>query len=187
MQDAPLDPADQRTLFDLARRSIRAHLEAAPAPALPRGRATLEAVRGVFVTLHRGDELRGCIGHAVARLPLAEAVLTLAVSAARDRRFEPVVLEELEALTVELSVLSPLAPVRFEQVDPTRHGLVVRLGGRAGLLLPQVAQERGWDARTFVEHTCRKAGLPPDAWRDPAAELEAFTCALYVDLPRPVA
>jgi uncharacterized protein len=183
-----LSPDDQRALFRLAREAIRCHLHDQPPPALPQGRPDLAAPRGAFVTLHRGDELRGCIGHSIARLPLAEAVRTLAVSAAsHDHRFDPVRRDELPELHLEVSVLSPLARVRFEEVDPGRHGLMIRHGGRAGLLLPQVAQERGWDARTFVEHTCRKAGLAPDAWQRPDAELQAFTCDVYVDPPAPQA
>lgn len=178
-----LEVDDQRRLFRLAREAIRCHLERIAAPALPVGRPALEEVRGVFVTLHRGDELRGCIGHAMARLPLAAAVRELAVSAARDRRFAPVTWAELVELTVELSVLSPLAPLRPEDVRVGVHGLVVRHEGRAGLLLPQVASERGWTAVEFLEHTCHKAGLPTDAWRREGVELLAFTCDLFVDAP----
>lgn len=179
-----LDLDDQRALFRLARDAIRCHLEHRPAPGLPAGRPALAQERGAFVTLHRGDELRGCIGHTLARMPLAEAVRSLAVSAAAsDRRFDPVEPGELDELHVEISVLSPLARVSPEEIDPTRHGLTVRLGSRAGLLLPQVAQERGWDTRTFLEHTCRKAGLPADAWQRADVELSAFTCDVYEDPP----
>lgn len=186
MLAARLGVEDQRLLFALARDAIRRHLERLAPPALPGGRPALDEVRGVFVTLHRGDELRGCIGHAIGRLPLAEAVRELAVSAAaRDRRFAPVARAELDELTVELSVLSALAPIRPEEVQVGRHGLVVRDEGRAGLLLPQVASERGWAAAEFLEHTCRKAGLPPDAWRRTGAELLAFTCDLFIEAPPP--
>lgn len=178
-----LEAEDQGRLFRLARQAIRCHLEGQPPPALPEGRPALAERRGVFVTLHRGDELRGCIGHAVARMPLAEAVRELAVSAAaRDRRFAPVHRGELNELTVELSVLSPLAPIRPEEVEVGRHGLLVRHDGCSGLLLPQVASERGWSATELLEHTCAKAGLPRGAWRD-GAELLAFTCDVYVDPP----
>lgn len=174
---------DQRLLFRLARDAISRHLDGAPPPPLPRDRPALVEVRGVFVTLHRGDDLRGCIGHSSGRLPLCEGVRSLAVSAAQDQRFDPVTRDEVERLHVEISVLSPVAPVKVCEIDPTRHGLTVRLGPRAGLLLPQVAQERGWDAMTFLEHTCRKAGLPPDAWRHDGAELRAFTCDVYANPP----
>ncbi|MCO5170428.1 MAG: AmmeMemoRadiSam system protein A [Planctomycetes bacterium] len=177
-------PADQRLLFDLVRETIRRLGTGRPAPTPQTRDDDLRAVRGLFVTLRRGEELRGCVGHAVGRLPLIEAARTLAASAARDRRFAPVAPDEVAALTVELSVLSPLVRARLEEVVVGRHGVVLRLGDRSGLLLPQVAAERGWDARALVEHACRKAGLEPDAWRLAAARLSTFTCDVYVDLPR---
>jgi AmmeMemoRadiSam system protein A len=175
-----LSAEDQRTLFALARAAIGRHLEGAPPPPLPSGPPALEEVRGCFVTLHRGGALRGCIGHPHARLPLAEAVRELAVSAAtEDSRFDPVREDELAALELELSVLTPLAPIDPKDVVIGTHGLVVRARGRSGLLLPQVATERGWDAETFLAATCRKAGLPPDEWRRPDAHVLAFSADVY--------
>lgn len=124
---------------------------------------------GVFVTLKKNGLLRGCIGTVECRQPLAEEIARAAVSAAReDPRFPPVSTDELPGLDVEISVLGPLE--RIDPLDPDsivvgRHGLVVEQGWRRGLLLPQVAPEWGWDREQFLAHTCRKAGLPPDAWR----------------------
>ncbi|MBX3472657.1 MAG: AmmeMemoRadiSam system protein A [Planctomycetes bacterium] len=182
-----LAPADQRLLFDLVREAIRRRGDGRAPPPLPQGRPALQAVLGLFVTLRRGEDLRGCVGHALGRMPLAEAARALAVSAARDHRFAPVGPDEVDALTVELSLLSPLARARLDEVEVGRHGVVVRCGDRSGLLLPQVARERGWDARTLVEHACRKAGLLPDAWQADGARLSTFTCEAYADPPRATA
>jgi AmmeMemoRadiSam system protein A len=124
---------------------------------------------GAFVTLHLGVELRGCIGSLETDRPVTEVVERCAASAAReDPRFLPVTPAELDALDIEVSVLGPLEPL--DPVDPAgveigRHGLVVEQGSRRGLLLPQVATERGWDQETFLAQACAKAGLPADAWR----------------------
>lgn len=170
---------DQRLLFQLARGAIRARLEGAPPPPLPTS-AALEAERGVFVTLRRGGELRGCIGHSTPRAPLAAAVRELACAAAfEDRRFEPLAAHEQADLELELSVLTPLEPLAAADVAVGRHGLVIRHGGRSGLLLPQVASERGWTPVEFLMATCRKAGLPPDAWRAADCQILGFEAERY--------
>jgi AmmeMemoRadiSam system protein A len=177
----PLSLDQQRTLFNLVRDSIRAKLEGQAPPALPQGDPDLERVSGAFVTLRSptGD-LRGCIGHAIARMPLAEAVRTLAVSAAfRDHRFEPLASGELAGIDLELSILSPLFPLQPEAVEVGTHGLVITRGSFSGLLLPQVATSRDWNAEQFLNQTCRKAGLPQDAWKLPDTQLEGFTCDVY--------
>lgn len=179
-----LSPPAQQALFRLARDTVQARLTGAPPPPLPQ-EPGLEAPRGVFVTWRREGELRGCIGHATARLPLAEAVRELAPAAAfQDRRFEPIQAEELTALELELTVLTEPEPACVERVEVGVHGLLVRRGPRSGLLLPQVASEQGWDREAFLRATCRKAGLPPDAWSDPATTVLWFTGRAYEDLPR---
>ena len=179
-QSVPLSQVDQRTLFALARASIRAHLEGKPEPQLPDA-PELREVRGVFVTLRTADgKLRGCIGHARARLPLRESVRTLAVSAAvRDTRFSPLVLNELDPLELEISVLSPLSPAKADEIEIGTHGLMIQLDHSAGLLLPQVASERRWTPTQFLENTCLKAGLARDAWKDPQATLLWFSVDCY--------
>lgn len=185
----PLTVEDRKALFALVRDAIRAHLLGEPPPLLPEGSPALRQRCGAFVTLRRKEDraLRGCIGHIVGRAPLAETVRELAVSAAfHDRRFPPLTLAELGKVTVELSVLSPLEPAELDAIEVGRHGLLVRLGPRSGLLLPEVARERGWTPAEFLAHTCVKAGLPPDAWRDPRAEVLWFTSDHYSeddDLP----
>jgi AmmeMemoRadiSam system protein A len=137
--------------------------------------------RGVFTTLYLDGDLRGCVGYAMPVTPLHRAVSETARAAAfEDSRFLPVTEEEAPQLDVSLSVLSRLFPIQAEEVEVGRHGLVVCLGARRGLLLPQVPVEHDWDRETFIEQTCRKAGLPFDGWRKGAA-LEAFTAEVFGD------
>ncbi len=143
--------------------------------------ALLSEPRGVFTTLYLDGDLRGCVGYVVPVAPLYRAVAETACAAAfEDSRFLPVTKEEAPRLEVSLSVLSRLFPISPEAVEVGRHGLIISLGGRRGLLLPQVAVEQGWDRETFLEQTCRKAGLPLDAWRK-GATIEAFSAEVFGD------
>jgi AmmeMemoRadiSam system protein A len=140
--------------------------------------------RGAFVTLKTRAEgrLRGCIGHLEADRPLEQAVQEMAIAAAtEDPRFPAVTPEELDTLGLEISVLSPLERVRPEDVEVGRHGLLVQFRGRRGLLLPQVAVAQRWDRETFLDHTCRKAGVPAESWRDPDCVLLAFTATVFAE------
>lgn len=176
-----LTPAERRALLELARAAIAARVTGGPPPA-PVGEDLPDRRAGAFVSLHRGRELRGCIGHIEADRPLAEVVARVAASAAtEDPRFPPLTPAELPLVDIEISVLGPLEridPTDPSQIEVGRHGLVIEQGGRRGLLLPQVATEWGWDRETFLEHLCLKAGLPRDAWRTGAAvyrfEAEVF-------------
>jgi uncharacterized protein len=141
----------------------------------------LEEPRGAFTTLYLQGELRGCVGYVLPVLPLYRAVVeTARAAASQDTRFAPVDAEEVPHLQVSLSILSPLQPVKAEEIEIGKHGLVVTLGGQRGLLLPQVPVEQGWDRLTFLEQTCRKAGLFPDAWKA-GAMLEVFTAEVFGD------
>jgi AmmeMemoRadiSam system protein A len=179
MSDA-LDPARQRTLLDLARTSIRRHLEGeAPGkPAVPD--PILNEERGAFVTLKVDGGLRGCIGFPLPHKALAATVQEAAVLAAsQDYRFEPLRLEEMDRLKVEISVLGLPRLVRSaEEVEVGRHGIIVSKGLNKGLLLPQVPEEYGWDRETFLRHGCLKAGLPEDAWTK-GAKIEIFTAQVF--------
>lgn len=186
-------PEQRRALLGIAHEAILCVVEGRPfaegRPVLP----GLSVARGVFTTLYiQGDEssdlrreshreLRGCVGYAVPIAPLYRAVAETARAAAfEDSRFLPVTREEAPKLEVSLSVLSLLFPIHPEAVEVGRHGLVVSRGASRGLLLPQVPVEHGWDRETFLEQTCRKAGLPLDAWRK-AATVEAFTAEVFSD------
>ena len=161
--------ADRRLLLRIARDAIVAHVGAAPPPA-PERSAVLDRPTGAFVTIHRQGALRGCIGHLEANEPLGHVILRCAVAAcSADPRFPPVRAAELHELDLELSLLGPLEPMlAVDEIEIGRHGLVVERDRLRGLLLPQVATEWRWDPVTFLAETCRKAGLPRDAWRNGA-------------------
>ena len=171
--------SEERTfLLHLARESILSLLERREMSLLTPSEHLSEA-RGVFTTLYSKGILRGCVGYPAAMLPLHRAVAeTSRAAASEDPRFYPLRLEETQHLKISLSVLSHLQPITPEQVEVGRHGLVISQGARRGLLLPQVPVEHGWDRLLFLEQTCLKAGLPPDAWRT-AVRIEAFTAESF--------
>lgn len=178
-----LTASQRRTLLERARRALTAR---ALGRALPPGLSAtddpgLRRPAGVFVTLKVDGVLRGCVGRIEATDPLPDAVVDIAASAAaEDPRFAPVSIDEVDAVTLEISVLTTPEVCRGpEEVEVGRHGLVVEHGAVRGLLLPQVAVEWGWDRHAFVAHVCTKAGLPADAWRRRATlyrfEAEVFS------------
>lgn len=177
------------TLVSFARETIDATVRDEARPDSPTdGEEVLWTDRGAFVTVERGDQLRGCCGRPVADGPLIETVGSVAASAAvADPRFPPLSPAELDGVTISVSVLSPLEPLSVEPyrypnvVSVGRDGLYVSRGGRSGLLLPSVAAERDWDASTFLARTCEKAGLPTDAWQDPATDVERFTATVFAE------
>ena len=144
--------------------------------------------RGVFVTLNRNGELRGCIGYPTPVLPLSEAIPGAALSAALDDpRFPPVRAEELAEISIEVTILTPPVLVssppakRPEAVTVGKHGLIISGYERTGLLLPQVPVEYHWDARTFLDQVCIKAGLPPGTWRRDDTELYTFEGQIFYE------
>jgi uncharacterized protein len=159
-------PEEQERLLKVARQALEARVCHRPPPACERG-GILDEPLGAFVSIHNADELRGCLGRLDVDAPLAETVADLAaVVSDSDPRFQPVSAAELPHLDVEISVLTPEREVgSIAEIEVGRHGLIVERAHRRGLLLPQVATERGWDVETFLGHTCLKAGLPEDAWR----------------------
>ena len=171
---------EREILLRLAHRAINSALHGVNLNLHP-PTAHLAETRGAFTTLHLHGKLRGCIGYVVPTHSLYRTVAETAQAAAfDDPRFRPVTNEEAPELKVEISVLSPLRPVRPEDVQVGLHGLVVISGSRRGLLLPQVPLEWQWDRETFLAQTCLKAGLPPDAWLQ-GAELQAFTAEVFGD------
>lgn len=151
--------------------------------------ADLLAPSDAFVTLHRDGVLRGCVGSLADDVPLWETVVSAAVSAAaHDPRFDPVLEREVPSLSIDVSVLGPAVPLRDPSAFlPGIHGVIVERGGRRGLLLPEVASEQGWGVGKMLETTCRKAGLPPDAWRDPGTHIFVFRTARVGDTISPPA
>ena len=180
--DMGLTDDEKQALLRIARASILAELTGKKPPAA-KGQGALEEKRGAFVCLKRRGRLRGCIGFIEARKPLARTVEEMAVAAAlQDPRFPPLREEEMKEISLEISVLTPLRKTAdVGQIEVGTHGLYVRKGSRAGLLLPQVATEYGWDRDTFLKETCRKAGLAPDAWRDPETEIYLFSADVFGD------
>jgi AmmeMemoRadiSam system protein A len=160
------DP-DRRQLLRIARDAIVAHVGGVSSENVVSVGEWSGRRGGAFVTLRSGEELRGCVGHIEMDEPLVDVVRRSAVAAcSTDPRFAAVAASELPQIALELSLLGPLEPIAGpEEIEIGRHGLVVEKGGHRGLLLPQVATEWNWNARQFLEHTCRKAGLSPDAWK----------------------
>ena len=136
---------------------------------------------GAFVTIKENGQLRGCIGYIQAVKPLYETVKDVAKSAAvNDYRFHPVGQDELDKLALEISVLTPLKRIKdISEIEVGRHGLYMKQGFNSGLLLPQVATEYKWDKETFLKETCRKAGLPQDAWKDKSTEIYTFSAEVF--------
>ena len=172
-----LSDEEKLLLHECARRSI-AHalqLEQLPLPK-PAADSICNAELGAFVTLTLDGSLRGCIGNIVGRGPLYGTVAAMALAAAfKDHRFRPLTAEEFKNVEISISIMGPVTPCQ----DPSavvigRHGLIIRQGERQGLLLPQVPVEWNWDRETFLAQTCRKAGLPPDAWKNPETQLFWF-------------
>jgi len=174
--------SDERAyLLRAARGAIRAELEGEKPEPQPRPPQSLLELQGAFVTLHKRNMLRGCIGFIEGVKPLLDTVREVAVKAAfEDPRFPPLQLTELGDVHLEISVLSPLELVRdVSTIEVGTHGLVLELAGRRGLLLPQVAVEYGWDRETFLNNTAQKAGFPPDAWRRPDARIYKFSADVF--------
>lgn len=177
-----LSDQERKTLLRIARDSIAARFDQRPLDW--NAYALTEALRedgGAFVTLDKRGQLRGCIGTiaAVERLHLSVAANALN-AAFRDPRFNPLSREELGGITIEISVMSPIVPVaNVDEIVVGRDGLIMRMGLRTGLLLPQVATEYGWDRETFLDHTAMKAGLPADAWREGRVTIEKFSAEVF--------
>ena len=136
--------------------------------------------RGVFVTLHTDGNLRGCIGYPLPYKPLIEGVVDNAINAAtEDWRFEPVKIEELEKLNIEISVLTvPEKIEKYSDIVVGKHGIIVSKGGNRGLLLPQVPVEQNWNLEEYISNGCLKAGLPSDEWRR-GVDIETFEAIVF--------
>jgi AmmeMemoRadiSam system protein A len=136
--------------------------------------------RGAFVTLKAHGKLRGCIGYIQPIEPLYEAVRQNAINAAtRDSRFRPVETDDLSTIQIEISVLTPPAPVSsYRDIVPGSHGIILKKGSHQAVFLPQVAPEQGWDLPETLRHLSLKAGLSGDDWKAPDAEFFVFTAEI---------
>ncbi len=175
-----LSAQQKTTLLRIARESIEHHLNGRHPPDYEVD-DQLARPGAAFVTLEKQSRLRGCIGFTQAVRPLYLTVSHCAISAAvDDNRFRPVTESEIDSLHIEISVLTPLQKVSSpEEIVVGRDGLMITLGRHRGLLLPQVAEEYGWTVDKFLSATCEKAGLPPNAWRNPDAMLYKFQALIF--------
>jgi uncharacterized protein len=176
----PLSSEERSRLAALARGAVEAAVRGTPLPAPREANGTLAESRGCFVTLTNAGRLRGCIGTFQPSSPLAELLPQIAAAAAtQDGRFamNPVTASELPQLQIEVSILSPLAPMKnVEDLRIGTHGVYVTRGGRSGCFLPEVATDHGWDARRFLDECCAgKAGLPTRAWEQAGTRVFLFT------------
>jgi uncharacterized protein (TIGR00296 family) len=186
---------DGKALIKLARENIEFFLENSKRIMIPDElKNKFKEKYGAFVTLNlhgvKGNPLRGCIGYIEPNFPLYDVVHKVSISSAlEDSRFPPVTLEEMDNIVIEISILTP--PKLIEVSEPNeylekivigRDGLIAEKGMRRGLLLPQVPidHNRNWDVETFLQHTCSKAWLSPNAWRDiKSTKIYSFKAILF--------
>jgi AmmeMemoRadiSam system protein A len=176
-----IDADQKKALLDLARKTLKTYLTEKSIPSYQPPDEGLAERKGAFVSLHNGEELRGCIGQLFADRELYKIVQHCAISAAlEDTRFIAVTSDELNELKIEISVLSPFRRIRqIEEIEVGKHGLYIVQGQFRGLLLPQVATQYGWDRVAFLRHTCRKSGLPESAWQDPHTIIHIFEAEVF--------
>jgi AmmeMemoRadiSam system protein A len=179
-----LSKQERIEILELARASLRESVcHNRQISAIP-DHGVLGLRRGVFVSLHCNGKLRGCIGIVEPTEILGRSIARCAVSAAReDPRFAPLRPDEVEDVDIEISVLSPLAPIAADDAVIGEHGLLIEQGLRRGLLLPQVAVEHGLNREKFLQETCRKAGLAADAWKEHDTKIFGFTCEIIGPQP----
>jgi uncharacterized protein len=176
---------EQRELLRIARTTIKEYLISGRMPPGAPHKQSLIAPAAVFVCVHELETLRGCIGTTHETTPLYKAVQEMAVAAAsRDPRYKPVKLDELPRLTIEVSVLGPRSIMQTPaDIVIGTHGVQVTstVGSRTqrGLFLPKVAAEQRWDAETFLDRACEKAGLPADFWKGRESQVELFTAQVF--------
>ena len=182
-----LNGKQQDTLLALARATIADSLKIpGDRKELDLGDDVYKNKCGAFVTLHIRGRLRGCIGYILGVKSIPETIIDMArASAFKDPRFPPLRAEEFNAIDIEISVLSPIEPVRdVKEIVVGRDGLIISRGFNSGLLLPQVPTEQGWDLDTFLHQTCFKAGLPPTAWREKGTKIEKFSAQVFGEKER---
>ena len=180
-----LNSDEKLTLLEVARNTLEYCVKEGKKPHLNSGEYTLTQTlknkRGVFVTLNKNGNLRGCIGHIQPREQLFDAVIDNTInSSMNDGRFRPVSEDELPDIEIDISVLSPIKKISgAEKFITGKHGIIIRLGGMRAVFLPQVATEQGWNREETLAHLCNKAGLPSYAWKDEEMEFFVFTAEVF--------
>ena len=175
-----MDTEQKKALLKLARNTITRKL-------LPNtdtvsiDKSKLEQFQGAFVTLHIGENLKGCIGYIIGFQPLHKSIEELAIAAAfKDSRFSPLSVDELDKVEIEISVLSVPSEIKdISQIVVGKHGLIITSGAYKGLLLPQVAVEQGWDRDEFFYHTCMKAGMNPKTVKIEDCLIQVFEAEIF--------
>jgi AmmeMemoRadiSam system protein A len=179
-----LSDDERKILLEQARKTIESYAGERKKPIVSEEAArtpALKSTRGAFVTLHKRGQLRGCIGTFEGEGNLLETIRNMAVASGwQDPRFPPLDQKELKDIDIEISVLTPRRMIKHpDEIEVGKHGIYITRGFNRGVLLPQVATEQGWDRQTFLEHTCIKAGLPTNAWRDPETIIEVFSAEVF--------
>jgi len=177
-----LSAAQRKRLLEIARESITSYVKDGKRKTFTESDPVLNQPMGAFVTLHETGELRGCIGNMVGQGPLYKTIANMAIEAATgDPRFPKLSSGEIDKINLEISVLSPLKRVKSaDEIKIPGEGVIVKSGFNSGVYLPQVATETGWNKEEFLTSLCgQKAGLRPDAWKDPGTELYTFTAEVF--------
>lgn len=183
MKDYNLSEDDGHTLVKTARKVVTEYLKNNTKLKLEnKFKNNFSFKSGVFVTLNNNLGLRGCIGYLLPDKLLFNALEDAAIAAAtEDPRFPPVKYDELDSITFEVTILTPPKKIivsnpkeYLSQIKVGRDGLIVKNGFYSGLLLPQVPIEYGWNEEEFLEHTCQKAGLPKNYWKNSDTEIQKF-------------
>ena len=186
MTNVYLPSESQRKLMELSRQVLEDFVRGLKREKEPVDDPYLQSRdHGAFVSLHKQEELRGCIGNCVPKARLFETVTEMTEAAAsRDPRVRPVSKTELGEIRIDITVLSPLVPLADPlSLEVGKHGLYIAVGGKRGVLLPQVATQYGWDSKTFLEQTCLKAGLRKNAWKDSDVQVSGFTALIIEEQP----
>jgi len=171
----------RREALSAVRNTLSEILNGRPRPVIKFADPRFNERCGVFVTLKKHEELRGCIGFVKGVEPLHKAIQEMAIAAAtQDPRFEPISADELNEINIEVSVLTPMTEVKdISEIEIGRHGLMLICGHNSGLLLPQVPIEWNWNVEEFLSNLCRKAGLPPGSHLSPGARLLKFSAEVF--------
>ena len=177
-----LNETQRKRLLQIARESVTSYVRDGKRKKFTETDPLLNEDMGAFVTLHEAGELRGCIGNMMATGPLYQTVANMAIEAATgDPRFHTLSPGEIDKIEIEISVLTPLKRVSsHEEIKIPGQGVLVRRGFESGVYLPQVATETGWSKEEFLTSLCgQKAGMDPNAWKDPRTELYTFTAEVF--------
>jgi len=178
-----LTQKEKATLLEIVKKTVSSKVNNKKIPKFTIESETLKEKRGAFVTIKKSDHLRGCIGYIKAVKPLWETVQEMAIAAAfHDPRFPALKADELDDLSFEVSVLSPLKRIKdVSEIEVGKNGLYMTRGYNSGLLLPQVAVEHNLDRESFLRETCHKAGIPPQAWQEKETEIYIFSADYFGD------